>query len=152
MESNSNASPLPHHDRIQAAIDDLKSQKRANYSKTAKKWKVERTTLAKRFKGETRSIQAYQSEVSRRLSDQQEIALVQQINKLTLRGMPPTSRICRNLAEEIVGGKVGKNWNARFIQRHKKDLTSLYLRNIDNMRKKADYAPLFRLFYDLVST
>src|SRR2546423_12509649 len=116
MTCNSNASQQSHDDRIAAAIADLKLQKKPNFMATAKKWRVERTTLAKRFKGQTRSIEAYQSEASR-LSNAQERALIDQINKLTLRGMPPTSRIVRNFAEEIAGSKLGKNWHADFVQR-----------------------------------
>jgi hypothetical protein len=44
---------MDHDARIQAAITDLKSQKRVNYKATAKKWNLERTTLAKRYRGET---------------------------------------------------------------------------------------------------
>jgi DNA-binding phage protein len=44
---------MDHEARIQAAISDLESQTRKNYTSTARKWGVERTTLAKRFRGET---------------------------------------------------------------------------------------------------
>ena len=44
----------------------------------SKKWGVERTTLAKWFKGLTRSIEVYQSEASCSLSNAQERALVEQ--------------------------------------------------------------------------
>jgi hypothetical protein len=57
---------------------------------TAKKWKLERTTLAKRFKGQTQSIETYRSELSRRLNNVQEEVLIVYIDKLTLRGLPPT--------------------------------------------------------------
>jgi uncharacterized protein YjaZ len=70
---------------------------------------------------------------------------------LTNRGLPPTSSIVRNLAEEMIELPVGKNWTGQFIQRHKDRLQSLYLRNIDNMRTKAEYAPMIQLFFDLVS-
>src|SRR5437763_16684696 len=105
--------------------------------------------LAKRFKGQTQSIETYRSEASRRLLNAQERALIEQINKLTLRKMPSTNQIVRNFAEGLARSKLRKNWGADFIRCHKNKLTSLYLRNIDNMRKKADYAPSFRLFYDL---
>jgi hypothetical protein len=130
----------------------LESQKHPNFSKTANKWNVERTTLRRRFKGEQRSYQQFRSEAKQCLSEAQEEALVAQINKLTERGIPPTCRIAQNLAEEILGRAVGKNWHANFIRRHHGRLKSLYMRNIDNMRKKAEYEPSFRLFYELVSS
>ena len=70
---------------------------------------------------------------------------------LTKRHLPPTSTIVRNLGEEIIGWEVGKNWTSQFIRRHKDKLESLYLRNIDNMRTKAEYGPVFKQYFDLVS-
>ena len=93
MTRDSNASQQSHDDRIAAAIADLKSQKKPNFMATAKKWQLERTTLAKRFKGQTRSIETYRSESSRRLSNAQEEELIGYIDKLTLRGLRPTPRI-----------------------------------------------------------
>ena len=37
------------------------------------------------------------------------------------------------------------------MKRHNR-LKSLYLRNIDNIRVSAEYAPIFRLFFEIVST
>ena len=90
------------------------------------------------------------SECRQRLTNSQEEVLIGHINKLTDRGLPPTSQIVRNLAEEIAGSSVGKNWTSDFVQRHKDRLKSLYLCNIDNLQVKAEYAPLFQLFYNLV--
>ena len=64
--------------------------------------------------------------------------------------MPPTSGMVRNLAEEVIGRPVGKNWTGDFVKRYKSRLTGVYLRNIDSQRIKSEYAPLFKQFYDLV--
>ena len=64
--------------------------------------------------------------------------------------MPPTSQIVKNMAEEIIKGAVHKNWTANFVRRHKDELKSLYLRNIDNQRAKSEFAPMFEHFYHLV--
>ena len=81
-------------------------------------------------------MEQYQSEVGRRLTNAQEETLIGYIERLTLRGMPPTPRIVRNLAEEIVGEQIGVNWHANFVKRHKDRLTGVYLRDIDNKRKR----------------
>ena len=141
---------MDHNARIESALADLKSQKAVNYSATARKWEVERTTLAKRHKGQTGTIQAANSESRQRLSNAQEEVLIGHINRLTERGIPPTCRITRNIAEEIAGEELGPAWTARFVKRHNEKLKSLYLRNIDHLRKKADYEPSFRQSYDLV--
>ena len=69
---------------------------------------------------------------------------------MTEQGMPPTASIVRNLAEEMIGQKVGKNWTSEFVKRYKDRLKSLYLCNIDKDRVKAEYTPIFDYFYDLV--
>src|SRR5205809_6050318 len=115
---NSDTSHMDHNARIERALEDLRSQERINYKKTAEKWGLERTTLAKRHKGQTGTIEAANSDVRQRLrltNAQEEEALIGHINRLTLRGMPPTSRIVRNIAEEISGQSLGPNWTARFV-------------------------------------
>jgi hypothetical protein len=143
---------MDHEARIQAAIEDLDSQKRVNYSATAKKWNLERTTLAKRHRGETRPNQEANSYGRQRLTDVQEQTLVRYINKLSDRGLPPTPQIVTNLAEEIAHVTLGKNWVARFCDRHRDQLTSVYLRTIDHKRKLADNSYHFQHFYEHVRT
>jgi hypothetical protein len=65
--------------------------------------------------------------------------------------MPPTSQIVKNLAEEIRGELVNKNWVGQFVKRHDIRLKSLYLRNINNLRASAEYGPMFQLFFSVVS-
>ena len=64
--------------------------------------------------------------------------------------MPLTSAIVKNLAEEIRGAPVGKNWTAQFAARHEKELKSVYLKNMDSNRVKSKYLPTFKHFYILV--
>ncbi|RFU27513.1 hypothetical protein B7463_g8836, partial [Scytalidium lignicola] len=95
------------------AIADLKSQEEPNYSATALKYGVNQTR--------------------QRLNSTQEKVLIGHINRMTDRGMPPTSQIVKNLAEEIIQGPVGKNWVANFlsdgIDRHHIIAENIY--NID---------------------
>ena len=117
---------------------------------TSKKYGVARITLRDRFVGRSLSMQAAAAKYRQRLTLPQEETLVKHINSLTDRGIPPTSRIVRNLAEEIIGGPVGKNWTGNFVRRYRERLRSIYLRNIDSQRVRAEYAPSFKYFYDLV--
>ena len=84
------------------------------------------------------------------LDTAQEEALIGLINRLTNRGLSPTNYMVKNLAEEIIGCPVGKNWSSQFVKRHKERLISRYLRNIDQKRQDAEYAPMFKQFYDFV--
>jgi hypothetical protein len=142
---------LSHNERIALALDSCESSSAPNYSAIAREFMVERTTLAKRHKGQTVSRAEANSVYRQLLTNAQEEQLVKQINKLTVRHMPPTVQMVKNMAEEIIQREVNKNWTSGFVKRHKHRLKSLYLRNIDNLRAKSEYAPMFQHFYDLVS-
>ena len=136
--------------QIELTIADLKQQMKPNVTATARKYAVNESTLRKRWTGKTVSQSEASSKYKQRLTSAQEEVLVERINLLTDRGLPPTSSIVRNLAEEILEDRVGKNWTGDFVRRHKHELKSLYLQNLDRQRVKAEYGPLFKQFYDLV--
>jgi hypothetical protein len=134
-----------------AAMAALDLSDRKNFSTVAREYNLERTTLAKRYKGETTSRAVANSESRQCLTIEQEEVLIDQINKYTDKHIPPTSQMVRNFAEEMIGRPVGKNWTAGFIRRHDGRLKSLYLKNLEHNRAKAEYGPIFQHFYDLVS-
>ena len=118
---------LPFEQRIQLAITELNSQSKLNYSATARKYELDRSTLTKRHKGIMSSMTTCSSEHKQRLTAEQEEVLIEQINNLTDRVMPPTSLMVKNMAEEIIIGPVGKNWTSNFCKRHQGRLKSVYL-------------------------
>ena len=137
-------------DRIAKTIADFESQEQPNVKATAEKYDVARKTLEDRWKGKSVSMKEAVSMYRQCLTNSQERALVQLINKLTDRRMPPTTAIVKNLAEEIRGCAVGKNWTASFVHRHKHELKSAYLKSIDNKRVKREFPPAYEVFYQLV--
>ena len=137
-------------DQIDLALSDLKAQDKPNIRGTAKRFNVTESTLRRRFNGQTVSRKAADSMYRQLLTSTQEEVLIQQINRLTDRGMPPTSSIVKNLVEEMLGTPIGKNWTGDFVKRYSKRLTSCYLRPIDANRVKAEYAPVFNHYFDLV--
>jgi hypothetical protein len=90
------------------------------------------------------------SEYRQLLTNAQEEVLITHINCLTDRNIPPTSAIVKNMAEEIRGAEVNKNWTGGFILRHQECLKSTYLQNIDNKRASSEYEPMFKYFFELV--
>ena len=138
-------------ERIEAAIAAIRRGEFVNYANAAAKYGCDRTTLSKRIRGLTKSKKDANSFFHQCLTIEQEEVLIARINHLTDRGMPPTSYIVKNLVEEIRGDCVGKNWVGQFVKRHSIRLKSLYLRNIDNLRAGAEYAPMFQLFFSVVS-
>ena len=136
-------------DPIEAALDDLRSQKSPNISKTACDHAVSRSTLSKRWNGVHRSKRdGYERQQF--LSSEQEETLVNYINKLCDRGIPPTTKMVWNFAYEIAKKRPGKNWPERFLKRHEAKLKSCYLTGLDLCRSKADSVKQITLYFEQV--
>jgi hypothetical protein len=92
------------------ALADLESYSKPNYTAIAKKHGVGRHALSCRHQGQTTSRRDFFSNHKQCLTDIQEGLLIDHINRLTDRGIPPTSQMVKNFAEEMIGRAVGKNW------------------------------------------
>jgi hypothetical protein len=84
------------------------------------------------------------------LSNQQEEALLQYIEELNQRGIPPTAQI-ENLVVKLIKKPIGKHWIYRFCKRYKKRLQSRYLQAIDQSRYLADNSRHFETYFEIVS-
>ena len=132
---------------MDAAIADLKSQKKPNYRATARKYNLSHSTLMRRFKGQTVPNCKATSTHRKKLSTAQEQTLVGHINKLSNRGLLPTLQIIKNIAEELLKQIVGRNWVHHFVTRYKNQLVCKYLRAIDTTHIIADNSVLFQDYY-----
>ena len=135
---------------IDAALTALELQNPSHYTQTAKEFNVVRSTLSRRHRQITRARKDV-TEMKSLLSVQQEKTLLEYINLLTERGLPPTTQMVRNFASEISGITPGKNWISRFIERHKNKIKSSYLTPADIARKRADNPYQYKLFYELLT-
>jgi len=135
---------------IEKALADLESQKCPNYSKTARLFGINRSTLSRRHRGVAGS-RAEKIGNSKLLTSQQEITLIEYINRLTDRGTPPTPAMVRNFATDIAGVAPSKMWLSRFVNRHREKLNSGFQLGFDLDRKKADNIYEYTLWFDLVS-
>ena len=136
---------------VDSAVAAIQRGEFTDYANVARKYGCSRTAVSRRVRGLTKTKQEANSFWHQCLTIEQEEVLIDQINYLTDWAIPPTSHIIRNLAEKIRGGPVGKNWMGQFVKRHGIRHKSLYLRNIDNLRAGAEYAPMFQLFFNIVS-
>jgi hypothetical protein len=136
--------------RIDKAVAAIQRGEFTHYADAAREFKCDRSAVSRRIRGLTKSKKEANSFWHQCLTIEQEECLIHRINTLTDRGMPPTSHIVKNLAEEIKGGPLGKNWVGQFVKRYSIRLKSLYLRNIDNLYTSAKYAPIFQLFFSVV--
>jgi len=139
-------------DPIEAAIADLESLKlveKGKIQEIATKYGVNRSTLSKRWRGKQGS-RAEMYEDKRLLNDQQEKTLVEYIEGLHRRQLPPTHQIIRNFAKEICGKKLGKIWPYRFLKRHLDKLVTKFYFGIDRDRCRADSGYKYSLYFKLL--
>lgn len=137
---------------IEAAIEALNALKIGEpftYSEYAKKFNCNRSTLSKRHRG-VQQANAVKVENDRLLNTTQEKELVQYIDCLCARGLPPSRPMIRNFAAQIASKPVGKNWVDRFVNRHNIDLISHWASGIDHNRFKADSAFKYSLYFKLL--
>jgi hypothetical protein len=139
-------------DQYELALEALRSLKpgeKPNISLVARTYGVDRSNLSKRFRGITGSKEV-QYNNQRLLSKEQSRALINWINQLTERGLPPTNSMLENFAREISGKEPGKNWATRWIKAHSDKVISCYSKGLDLDRKKADSAYKYTLYFKLI--
>jgi len=93
---------------IEAALADLALQDSSNYTATAKKFNINRSTLSRRHRGKTIFVKKSKQTTSI-LSNQQEKELIRYINKLIERDIPSLNVMIRVFAYNISGKQSGKN-------------------------------------------
>lgn len=137
---------------IFAAITELKTQARKNYTKTARKFNIDRNTLRRRYEGKQAPRNVAQVEAQGLFDINQETALIERINILSHRGMPLISKFVENLVREMTQEYVGENWINRFIKRYNNVLNSVYLDSIDYSRRVADNSRYFEHYFKIVKS
>jgi hypothetical protein len=138
---------IPHNDRIELAITDLKTQEYLNYAATARKNKVERITLSRRHKNIIGLKKDQYSYIIKTLTNVQENVLIQYINDLNIRRLPLILQIIKIFAEEFANKKLNYNWIERFVERKKIILKSVYLTIINYKRKISDNSHYYKYFF-----
>ena len=93
---------------LKAALADLKSSESTNYAATAAEHGCDETTLRRRHQGKQVSRQDAAFECRSLLSKQRERELISYINKLTARGLPPTTSMVWNFAQDLAKSRLQK--------------------------------------------
>jgi len=93
---------------IETALADLALQDSFNYTATAKKFNINRSTLSRRHRGKTIFVKKSKQTMSI-LSNQQEKELIRYINKLIERDISSLNVMIRVFAYNISGKQSGKN-------------------------------------------
>ncbi|KAJ8112467.1 hypothetical protein OPT61_g5173 [Boeremia exigua] len=113
------------------------------WRRLAKKHGVVRSTLTRKWRGETRSREE-KAIAQQKLTLQQEEELVKYIKELTSRHIPPTREMIQNFASSVAKERVSESWVTHFINNYSIHLISQYSTGMDADRHNADsYAKSF---------
>ena len=96
------------NEAIELAIADLDLQETPNFTATAKKYNISRSTLSRRYKGIQLSRDESASLYRKLLTTAQEEVILKDLNNLLERGMPLTLSILLNLVQEVVKQAISK--------------------------------------------
>jgi hypothetical protein len=132
-----------------AECDTFASRDEIPWSKIAEKHGVVRSTLTRKWRGETRSREA-ESIARQKLTPQQEEELVQYIEELTARYIPPTREMIQNFASSVAQEPVSESWVTRFINKYNIHLISQYSTGMDANRHNADSYVKYELYFNLL--
>ena len=100
---------------VSAAMDDIRGG--ISVRQAALKWKIPVQTLRDRHSGKTKPCrQAHSSQ--QRLTPEGEMVLVAWLQLWADTARPVSISRVQRIARDLAGGKVGKNWVYRFLERH----------------------------------
>lgn len=136
-------------DEALAECDTYGSSEKIPWSEIATKHGVVRSTLTRRYKGET---QPHASKIinQQHLNPQQEVELVNYIEGRTDECLPPTRTMVRNFASSLAKTEVSERWVDRFIHRHKDQLKSQWTTGVAAKRHTADSGENYKLYFDML--
>jgi hypothetical protein len=127
-----------------AAIESLEPGEQFTYQAIANQFIFERSTLSRRHRGR-QGPRAAKIINQLNLNPQQEAELIQYINDLTQRALPPTRDMIRNFASKIAATPVSDSWVTRFLNRNTTNLVSKWTTSMDRTRHAADSKHKYKL-------
>ena len=90
------------------AIDSREPVDEISYRQAAYRFGVDRTTLSRRYQGETRSNEDM-GKAQQLLNPQQEVELVRYIKRCTRRGLPSTREMVHNFGSAIAKWEISQS-------------------------------------------
>jgi hypothetical protein len=106
--------------------ESLKPGEHFVYQKVADQFGCSRSALSRRWRGVSRD-KTTSDWMKQALLPQQELELVQYIEELHIRGLPPTREMIQNFGSEICGNLVSMSWVERFLHRNQDKQSHLSL-------------------------
>jgi hypothetical protein len=139
-------------DPIKAAIAVIEARKPGelfSYNRFAKDFSVVCSTLIRQHKRYIGKIPVTQHQ-SQKLSNEQEIELLQYIRTLTEHGLPPTRQMIQSFASTIAHTQVSISWIDQFTAKNQESLVSRWTSGMDRNRYIADSPYKYRHYFDFL--
>jgi hypothetical protein len=136
-------------DAALAAIEALEPGEKLVYTQIAKRFGVNRITLARRHQGLTTS-RAIRYQNQQALHPQQEKELIEYIDRISKQGLPPSRDMVRRLASQLAQKELGYHWVDRFVQRYPDLLKLKLVTTMDRNRHRADSELKYKLYFELL--
>jgi hypothetical protein len=137
---------------LEEALTDRRAadtDKPTPYTLLAAKHGVVRSTLTRREQG--LSVSREEKAIAQRLlTPTQERKIVEYIEGLTERYLPPTRTTIKKFASEIAGKELSDSLVTNFLHRNSDHLISQWATAMDSDRHKADSWGKYRQYFDLV--
>src|SRR5271168_2451461 len=137
--------------QLNLALQAIRRDPTLSLRRAAKLYSVHHTKLSRRQRGipSRRDISAN----SRKLTDLEEIVLVERIIDLASKGFPPRLCVVEDMANRLImtrqGERVGPRWAANFVQRQP-GLRTRFQRKYDYQRAKCEDPEVIRAWFELV--
>jgi hypothetical protein len=147
--TRNNSTTIPGINDAIAEIHNLKPDDKLVYTQIAKKHGVDRSTLS-RVHRRDQVPRAVANKQQRKLTQQQELDLIEYIQLLTRRHLPPTRAMVQNFASTVAQTPVSNSWVTRFLNRHPDQLTSQWATGMDSNRHNAESGHKYKLYFDLL--
>ncbi|EDU46179.1 conserved hypothetical protein [Pyrenophora tritici-repentis Pt-1C-BFP] len=133
-------------DKAVKYLESLKPGEHFVYQKVADQFGCSRSALSRRWRGVSRD-KTTSDGMKQALLPQQELELVQYIEELHIRGLPPTREMIQNFGSEICGNPVSMSWVERFLHRNQDRLISRWAPTLD--RKMEEHKIERRLTFNM---
>jgi len=137
--------------QVQLALQALQNDPKLSLRAAARIYSVHHTKLSRRRRGKEsrRDIPAN----SRKMSDLEELVIIQYILDLDSKGFPPRLSGVEDMANRLLAerdaGRVGVNWASTFVKRHP-EVTTRFNRKYDYQRAKCEDPEIIRGWFALV--
>ena len=136
-------------DEALAECDTYGPGEKIPWTKIADKHGVVRSTLTRKWRGETRSVKDAHL-AQQNLSPQEEAELIKYIERLTADHLPPTREMVQNFASDIAGKRVSMSWVDRFVNRYSEQLTTQWSTSMDRDRHAADSREKYERYFTIL--